>query len=121
MKYTIEAIENAKTGMKWSDIGVQWTLAQAYLYSKDAGNELPNFAEVIWDDQIEEILADCRRLGVKEFTISSTFSSLIETIARFEELGCTLDGIVRIKERYTHFGSDDRALIPAFKMTIKEA
>jgi hypothetical protein len=60
MKYTIEAIENAKAGMKWSDIGVQWTLAQAYLYSKDAGNELPNFAEVIWDEDIETILADCR-------------------------------------------------------------
>jgi len=121
MKYTIEAIENAKQGMSWKDIGCNWTLGQAYLYSKEAGNDLPNFAEVIWDDQIEEILADCRRLGVKEFTISSTFSSLIETIARFEELGCTLDGIVRIKERYTHFGSDDRSLIPAFKMTRKEA
>jgi hypothetical protein len=45
--------------MKWSDIGVQWTLAQAYLYSKDAGNELPNFAEVIWDEDIETILTGC--------------------------------------------------------------
>ena len=32
-------------------------------------------------------------------------------------LGCTLDGIVKVKERYTHFGSDEHALIPAFKMT----
>ena len=121
MKYTIEAIENAKPGMKWDEIGCHWTLGQAYLYSKEAGNDLPNFAEVIWDDDIEAILSDCRKLGVKEFTISSTFSSLIETIARFEELGCTLDGIVSVRERYTHFGSDDRALIPAFKMTVKEA
>lgn len=45
----------------------------------------------------------------------------IETIAKFEELGCTLDGIVKVKERYTHFGSDEHALIPAFKMTVKEA
>ena len=52
---------------------------------------------------------------------NSTFSSLIETIAKFEELGCTLDGIVKVKERYTHFGSDEHALIPAFKMTVKEA
>ena len=121
MKYTIEAIENAKPGMRWEEIGCHWTLGQAYLYSKEAGNDLPNFAEVIWDYDIEAILADCRKLGVKEFTISSTFSSLIETIARFEELGCTLDGIVRVKERYTHFRSDDRTLIPAFKMTVKEA
>ena len=121
MKYTIEAIENAKPGMCWEEIGCQWTLGQAYLYSKEAGNDLPNFADVIWDHDIEAILADCRKLGVKEFTISSTFSSLIETIAKFEELGCMLDGIVKVKERYTHFGSDEHALIPAFKMTVKEA
>ena len=36
-------------------------------------------------------------------------------------LGCTLDGIVKVKERYTHFGSDEHALIPAFKMTVKKA
>ena len=31
------------------------------------------------------------------------------------ELGCTLDGIVKVKERYTHFGSDEHALIPALQ------
>ena len=66
MKYTIEAIENAKPGMKWDEIGCHWTLGQAYLYSKEAGNDLPNFAEVIWDDDIEAILSDCRKLGAKE-------------------------------------------------------
>lgn len=58
MKYTIEAIENAKPGMRWEEIGCQWTLGQAYLYSKEAGNDLPNFAEVIWDYDIEAILED---------------------------------------------------------------
>ena len=121
MKYTIEAIENAKPRMRWEEIGCQWTLGQAYLYSKEAGNDLPNFADVIWDEHIETILADCRKLGVKEFTISSTFSSLIETIAKFEELGCSLDGIVKVRDRHTHFGTDEHKLIPAFKMTVKEA
>ncbi|MFR4413814.1 MAG: hypothetical protein ACLT4C_00085 [Butyricicoccus sp.] len=58
---------------------------------------------------------------VRNSPSAPTFSSLIETIAKFEELGCTLDGIVKVKERYTHFGSDEHALIPAFKMTVKEA
>ena len=62
MKYTIEAIENAKPGMKWDEIGCHWTLGQAYLWSREAGNDLPNFAEVIWEDDIETIIADCRRL-----------------------------------------------------------
>ena len=41
MKYTIEAIENAKPGMRWEEIGCHWTLGQAYLYSKEAGNDMP--------------------------------------------------------------------------------
>lgn len=118
MKYEVKTIENAKTGMKWSDVGCHPTLAQAYLYSKEAGNELPNFADVIWEHDIEEIIRDLKKFENKEFTISSTFSSLIETIAKFEELGCKLDGIVKVKERYTHFGSDEHALIPAFKMGV---
>lgn len=118
MKYTIEAIENAELGTSWKDIGCHPTLGAAYLCSREAGNELPDFADVIWDYDIETILADCRRLGVKEFTISSTFSSLIRVIARFEELGCTLDGLVRIRERYPHFGTDKRELIPALKLTV---
>ncbi len=80
MKYTIEAIENAKPGMRWEEIGCQWTLGQAYLYSKEAGNDLPNFAEVIWDDDIETILADCRKLGVKEFTITEFDEALVKKL-----------------------------------------
>ena len=52
--------------------------------------------------------------------------SILAATSKSEEggktnLGCTLDGIVRVKERCTHFGSDEHALIPAFKMTVKEA
>ena len=118
MKYTIEAIENAKPGMRWEEIGCQWTLGQAYLYSKEAGNDLPNFAEVIWDDDIETILADCRKLGVREFTISSTFSSLITTIAELQKKGCTLDGLTEINSRYDDWKTGKKERIPAFKMSI---
>lgn len=118
MKYTIEAIENMEPGMGWKDIGCHPALGLAYLQSREVGNELPDFADAIWDYDIEAILADCRRFGVKEFTVSSTFSSLICVIARFEELGCTLDGLVKIRERYLRFGADKRKLIPAFKLTV---
>ena len=121
MKYTVEAIENAKNGMSWKEIGCNFTFGQAYLYSKKAGNELPNFGEVIWDYDIEEIIEDCRKFGVKEFTISSTYSNLITTMARFEELGCTLDGIVKIKSRIADYHTGEHDTIPAFKMTVKEA
>lgn len=95
-------------------------LIHAYLYGKEAGNELPNFADVIWDYDVESIVLDCRKFGVKEFTISSTFSSIIEIIAKFEEFGCTLDGVVKIKNRYAKFKKVGRQFIPAFKMTVND-
>ena len=114
-----EAIEQNARSLK--ELGINGTLFWAYRTSKETGNELIDFNEVIWDYDIEEIAQTLRANDITEFTISSTFSSLIETIAKFEELGCTLDGIVKVKERYTHFGSDEHALIPAFKMTVREA
>ena len=117
MKYVIKEIENATRGMTWKDIGCNPTFGMAYIWSKESDNELSNFSDVIWDYDIKDIIEDCKKFGVKEFTISSTFSGLINTIAKFEEFGCVLDGIVKINNRYNY--SDDK-FINAFKMTVKD-
>ena len=121
----IEILDKAaETGMKYKDIDVNPTFCQAYFYSIDAGNDLINFGEVIWDYDIDPILETCRRCGIKEFTISSTFSSLILTIAELQKKGCKLDGLVEINSRYDDWragldGSERRKeRIPAFKMSL---
>lgn len=121
MKPKILLFENiANMGGRWKNIGVQPSLGQAYLYSLEAGNEIPNFGEVIWDNDVEAILADCRRFGIKEFTISSTFSGVIATLARFENLGCKMEGLVKINSKYEDFDHPGhKEKIPAFKMTIQ--
>ena len=69
-------------------------------------------------------MENCRRFGIKEFTISSTFSSLILTIAELQKKGCKLDGLVEINSRYDDWraglnGSESRKeRIPAFKMSL---
>ena len=121
MKTRIEILENAaKNGTSYTDLGINPTFGAAYFYSLEAGNDLINFGEVIWDYDIDPILADCRKFGIKEFTISSTFSSLITTIALLEEKGCKLEGLVKIKSRYTDFRTGEKESIPAFKMSIGE-
>lgn len=119
MKTRLEFLEEARrNNEKWTKIEINNLLGQAYFYSLDAGNELPNFAEVIWDDQIEEIIADCKRYGITEFTISSTFSSLITSIAKFEEMGAKLEGIVKIKSIFKSWDTEENEILPAFKMSI---
>ena len=122
MKNHIAAIDNAienNSRASWKELGFNSTFGAAYLYSFEAGNDLPNYGEVIWDTDIDEILADCRKTGITEFTISSTFSSLIETIAEFQKRGCMMQGLVEINSRYDrNWRTGEKKRIPAFLMKI---
>ena len=48
---------------------------------------MPNFGEIIWDHDIPDMIRDLKKYGYHEFTISSTFSGLIHTIAELEKMG----------------------------------
>ena len=124
MMKEIEVLEEAATkGTRYSEINVNSTFGAAYFYSKEAGNDLINFAEVIWDYDIDEILENCRRFGITEFTISSTFSSLIVTIAELQKKGCKLEGLIEINSRFDDWkscfeGETKKERIPAFKISL---
>ena len=114
-----EAIKQNARSLK--DLGINGTLFWAYRTNKENGNELIDFNEVIWDYDIEEIAQTLKSNGITEFTISSTFSSLIETLAAFEKHGISMAGLTTVKARYTDWKTGDHALIPAIKMTVTEA
>lgn len=124
MMKEIEILEEAATKeTRYSEINVNSTFGAAYFYSKEAGNDLINFAEVIWDYDIDEILENCRRFEITEFTISSTFSSLIITMAEFEKRGCKLQGLVEINSRHDDWkacfeGESRKERIPALKISL---
>lgn len=114
-----EAIKQNTRSLK--DLGINGTLFWAYRNSKENGNEFIDFNEVIWDYDIEEIAQTLKANDITEFTISSTFSSLIETLAAFEKHGISMAGLTTVKARYTDLKTGEHALIPAIKMTVKEA
>lgn len=124
MMKEIEILEEAATkGTRYSENNVNSTFGAAYFYSKEAGNDLINFAEVIWDHDIDKILENCRRFEITEFTISSTFSSLIITLAEFEKRGCKLQGLVEINSRHDDWkacfeGESRKERIPALKISL---
>ena len=122
---TIEILKKAaENRTSYKDINVNPTLAAAYFNSTEAGNELINFDEVIWDHDIDAILENCRRFEIKEFTISSTFSSLINTIAEFEKKGCRLEGLIEINSQHNDWEAclegkpSVKERIPAFKLSL---
>lgn len=115
----IEILDKAaEIGTKYRDINVNSTFGAAYFYSKDAGNRLINFDEVIWDYDIDPIIENCRRFGIKEFTISSTFSSLLTTIALLEKKGCHMVRLIEINSRYDDWKTGEKEIIPALLMRL---
>lgn len=111
-----EAIINKVGNLE--DVGINPTMFWAYRKSKEAGNELIDFNDVIWGNDVEEIVKTCRENDIREFTISCQFSSLISTLAEFEKLGCKMFGLMQVNAPYKEFMSDKQAVIPAIKMVL---
>ena len=114
----IDLFERAITEQAASlkDYGINGTAFWAYRKSIDAGNDLIDFSEVIWDEDIEAIAETFAAAGITEFTISSTFSSLIPTLAAFDKHGFKMAGITEVNANYTDWMTNERARIPAIKM-----
>lgn len=98
------------------DYGINGTAFWAYRKSIDAGNNLIDFSEVIWDTDIESIVETFKQNYITEFTISSTFSNIISTLAAFEKHGFKMAGITEVNANYTDWQTGERARIPAIRM-----
>lgn len=108
----------AKGNFKLSHYGLNHTTYWAYNDSMEAENETLDFGDVVWEHDIEEIIAFCKENGIDHITISSNFSGLIPTLARFEELGCKMAGLTKVNRRFKDIATGEREQIPAIKMII---
>ena len=114
-----KAIAEQEASLK--DWGINPTLFWAYRNSITAGNDRIDFGEAIWDSEVGEIAETLKENGITEFTISSTFSSLIPMLAEFAKHGFQMAGLTEVKANYTDFQTQERAVIPAIQMAAEEA
>ena len=119
----IELFEKAiaEQAASLKDWGINPTLFWAYRNSIMSGNDRIDFGEAIWDSEVGEITETLKENGITEFTISSTFSSLIPTLAEFAKHGFQMAGLTEVKANYTDFQTQERAVIPAIRMEAEEA
>lgn len=116
----IQKLEDAiTTGASLKELGINATMFAAYRDSREAGSDLLDFSEVIWDEDVEAIAEACRENDITEFTISSTFSSLIATLAAFEAHGIQMDGLTTVKTCHTDWRTGERATAPAIRMIVR--
>ena len=90
----------------------------AYQSSLEVENELIDFCDVIWDDDVEPIVETLKENGIKEFTISTTMCELIKTLVLFEKVGCKMNGLTETKVNHKDWETGKYKRIPAIKMII---
>ena len=100
---TQETAEYCKTEMDaiWKEItskGIAFTaIFNYYADSLSNGNKYLDIGrDVIWEKDVPAFLSVMRMEGIKQFTFSSSWSSAIEIAWRFQQHGCTLEGLTEV-------------------------
>ncbi len=116
---TIDKIEKVKNmNVLLEDVGINRTFYWAYIRTQETTNENLDFEDVIWESDVEGIIKNCKEFGLKEITISSRFSSLIDILAEFEKQGAKLIGLTKVTSRFYACGTNNYELINALKIEI---
>ena len=116
---TIDKIEKVKNmNVLLEDVGINRTFYWAYIRTQETTNENLDFEDVIWENDVEGIIKNCKEFGLKEITISSRFASLIDILAEFEKQGSKLAGLTQVTSRFYACGTNNYELINAVKIEI---
>lgn len=116
---TIDKIEKVKNmNVLLEDVGINRTFYWAYIRTQETTNENLDFEDVIWENDVEGIIKNCKEFGLKEITISSRFASLIDILAEFEKQGAKLIGLTKVTSRFYACGTNNYELINALKIEI---
>ena len=92
-------------------------IMRAYEKSRDNENEILNFDDVIWDEEVESLTACMKENGIKAFTYSCRATDAVETLWLFKQAGCTIGEMVEVNLRKDFYGKDYEKG-HAFRMTL---
>lgn len=116
---TIDKIEKVKNmNVLLEDVEINRTFYWAYIRTQETTNEILDFNDVIWESDVEGIIKNCKEFGLKEFTISSKFTNLIDILAEFEKQGAKLIGLTKVTTRFYACGTNQPEIINALKIEI---
>ena len=99
----------------------EWITLNAYLLSKTMSNSRLDFSETIYDEaDIENIVENCRKLGITEFTISVRQKNLLDMVLpAFQKLDVVIQGVTEVATpKYTISGCNQRKIVNALLMKV---
>lgn len=92
----IAEIENAYKAGTLEELNISHGFYWGYWETRERKNKHLNISSSIWSKEVDGIMADLKRYGIKTFTISNASTALMENLADFCERGCKVTGMVKI-------------------------
>ena len=97
--------------------GTNYEVYRSYHKSKEIGEDLIDFNELIWPNEIKAIVNTLKANDIKNFTISCRSTNLIDCLAAFEKFNCKMNGITEVKTGWKLMDGSQET-ISALKMRI---
>ena len=99
-------------------LDVPSTLFWAYRDSLEAETTLLDFNEVIWEQDIPELIKGLRSCEIAQFTISCGMSNVAKTLWALQQNGCRLMGLIEVNTRGRDWKTLVHNRVPAFLIEL---
>lgn len=118
---TIEKLEQIKKqNVNLNEIGINSTFYWAYRTTFITNNETIDFDDVIWDKDVEQIINHCKEFSIPYITISSNYSSVIQVLGLFEDFGCKVTGLKKVKSQHPDFQTGELKTTNAIIVSVPQ-
>ncbi len=96
-----------------------YTVLSSYRVLKRTKNEILDISDGIWSHEMDSVVAEIRRLGITEFTVSSASTILLEMLADFEQRGIKVAGLRNVNTGFEDFETGKPETKPAILMKVE--
>lgn len=116
----IKKLEQARTIDKClKNQGINRTFFYAYTKTLDTINESINFSDVVWNDDVKEIISHCKEFNLDYITISNRQAGIEDILTLFENEGCKIE-LTKVRTQFMDYKTKDFEIRNAFKVIINQ-
>ena len=95
-----------------------WTVITNYVHSNNMGFDEIVFEDVVWENDVADIIAFCREAKIGWFVYSSRYSGAMEVIMHFVDAGARIGKFVVKEFEEEIFGKTEVTRVPGMRINL---
>ena len=95
-----------------------WKAYRAWAQTIEKEEDEVFMDDFLWEYEIADFIETLRKAGIETFIYTNTSTAVMENIHGFEEEGCKLTGLTKIKRTELRFGGDYELEVPGIRFSL---